>query len=185
LHELAKRTEDITLPVVIDGPYDGLSDLHLCYDTVVLFAGGAGISWTLPVLTDLLARSRRNQSSVRRLIWVCVMRHYVNYEWFFNELEAVVHNSGDAWLDIRIHYTTNSEDVSLVPTFFRPGRPDIGGIIEDAVNSAQGRTFIGVSGPQGPSEEVRRCARIMTNPAAILRGDVRGDVTAHYENFGW
>jgi len=42
-----------------------------------------------------------------------------------------------------------------------------------------------VSGPLGPSEEVRRQCRRVTSPMAILRGDPRGDIHFHSELFGW
>jgi ferric-chelate reductase len=143
LHSLAQNTVSPNIPVIIDGPYDGAPELHKCFDTVLLFAGGAGISWTLPILVDLVEKARRNQSAVRRVIWVCALRHYVNYDWFFGELEQIVQMSGNAWIDVRIHYTTDAQDVANVPAFFRPGRPDIEFIIEEAVNAAKGRLFIG------------------------------------------
>lgn len=143
LHKLAQTTASPSIPVIIDGPYDGAPEIHKCFDTVLLFAGGAGISWTLPILVDLVEKARRNQSAVRRVIWVCALRHYVNYDWFFGELEQIVQMSGNAWIDVRIHYTTDTEDVQNVPAFFRPGRPDIEFIIEEAVNAAKGRLFIG------------------------------------------
>lgn len=143
LHSLAQNTISPNIPVIIDGPYDGAPELHKCFDTVLLFAGGAGISWTLPILVDLVEKARKNQSAVRRVIWVCALRHYVNYDWFFGELEQIVQMSGNAWIDVRIHYTTDTQDVGNVPAFFRPGRPDIEFIIEEAVNAAKGRLFIG------------------------------------------
>lgn len=76
LHTLAQSSAFPSLPVLIDGPYDSSPVLHTTFDTVLLFAGGAGISWTLPMLTDLVERHRQGKSVVRRTIWVCVLRHY-------------------------------------------------------------------------------------------------------------
>lgn len=108
-----------------------------------MFTGGAGLSWTLPILTDLVERSRRGQSAVRRITWICVLRHYVNYDWFFDELESIGQLGSSGLLDLRIHYTTNSEDIDLVPHYFHPGRPNIQAIIENAVFESLGRIFVG------------------------------------------
>ena len=206
LHELAQRETHPSLPILVDGPYASCPPLHYGFDTVVLFAGGAGLSWTLPLLTDLVERARRGQSAVRRITWICVLRHHVNYDWFFGELESIGQLGPSSLLDLRIHYTSNADDIDMFPHYFYPGRPNIQAIIENAVHESLGRVFVGgewavaacwraccqtdrtalaVSGPLGPSEEVRRHCRLVTSPMAILRGDARGDIYFHSELFGW
>lgn len=39
-------------------------------------AGGAGVSWTLPILMDLIIKVRRGEALVRSIIWVWTIRHY-------------------------------------------------------------------------------------------------------------
>lgn len=67
----------------------------------------------------------------------------VNYDWFFQELESIMTSGGQGWVDVRIHYTTSADDINFVPAFFRPGRPNIGAILGNAVQEAQGRIFVG------------------------------------------
>jgi hypothetical protein len=105
--------------------------------------GGAGLSWTLPILIDLVQRSRCGQSAVRRITWICVLRHSVNYDWFFTELESIGQLGSSSLLDLRIHYTTNTEQVDILPHYFYPGRPNIQAIIENAVHESRGRIFVG------------------------------------------
>ena len=54
LHEHALKEElPSTFPAFIDGPY-GTPSNHKSYSTCLLIAGGSGISYTLPLLQDLV-----------------------------------------------------------------------------------------------------------------------------------
>ena len=57
--------------VMIDGPYGGLSFDLGQYEHVLLFAGGAGITFTMGVLDDIVGRiirlKRRNGERTRRI----------------------------------------------------------------------------------------------------------------------
>ena len=57
--------------VMIDGPYGGLSFDLGRYENVLLFAGGAGVTFTMGVLDDIIGRvvrlKRRDGERTRRI----------------------------------------------------------------------------------------------------------------------
>jgi NAD(P)H-flavin reductase len=59
---LANSTNSST-PVLLDGPYGGLSNADLAiHDSVLLLAGGAGASFVTAILEDLCDRMRREEN---------------------------------------------------------------------------------------------------------------------------
>ena len=59
--------------VLVDGPYGRPPPVNT-YSTVVLLAGGSGVSFTLPLLLDIISAVRRNESPVRRVLFVWSIR---------------------------------------------------------------------------------------------------------------
>lgn len=83
---MEKETEKGELPpgvpvqVMIDGPYGGSSVDLGDYESVLLVAGGAGATFTLAMLDDIVARcvklGRRNGEKTRRIEFVWCIRSY-------------------------------------------------------------------------------------------------------------
>ncbi|OAX36258.1 hypothetical protein K503DRAFT_315935 [Rhizopogon vinicolor AM-OR11-026] len=63
-----------TVKVFIDGPYGPSPNLE-SYDTSVLIAGGSGVSYTLPILLDIIERVRNGKSRCRRVVFVWSIRN--------------------------------------------------------------------------------------------------------------
>ncbi len=55
--------------VLVDGPYGRPPSVN-SFSTVVLLAGGSGVSFTLPLLLDIISAARRNDSPVRRVLFI-------------------------------------------------------------------------------------------------------------------
>lgn len=72
--------EEVTVRVMIDGPYGGCSIDLGDYQTVILFAGGSGVTFTLGLLDDIVGRcvrqGRRNGEVTRRIEFVWCIRHH-------------------------------------------------------------------------------------------------------------
>lgn len=72
------------IEVLIDGPYGGNGASIVAYSTLVLIAGGAGITYVLGVLEGVVISARRNQNGHLRRVevhWVlrnkCKLKHPV------------------------------------------------------------------------------------------------------------
>lgn len=64
------RTQAVTLPAIIDGPY-GESATMASFESVVIVIGGMGITFALPVLMDLVRRVRAEDAVTKQveLVW--------------------------------------------------------------------------------------------------------------------
>ena len=60
--------------VLVDGPYGRPPSLD-SFSSVVLLAGGSGVSFTLPLLLGIISAVRRNESPVRRVLFVWSVKH--------------------------------------------------------------------------------------------------------------
>jgi len=60
--------------MLVDGPYGRPPSVD-CFSTVVLLAGGSGVSFTLPLLLEIISSARRNESPVRRVLFVWSIKH--------------------------------------------------------------------------------------------------------------
>ncbi|GAA5884052.1 hypothetical protein JCM6882_002117 [Rhodosporidiobolus microsporus] len=80
-------------PVLLDGPYGGLVNRDLGrHNTVVLIAGGAGMSFVTAVLEELSGRLLRDDPSVEGL-------KRIEVHW------AVKHEAAKTWFDDQLEYT--------------------------------------------------------------------------------
>ncbi|KAH9899749.1 ferric reductase NAD binding domain-containing protein [Cubamyces lactineus] len=85
LREHANRHGQSRVPAFVDGPYGCPPDLS-GYSTCVLIAGGSGVSYTLPLLLDLVHRARAGTSEVRRVVFVWAVRESDHLEWISKTL---------------------------------------------------------------------------------------------------
>ncbi|KAF8607662.1 hypothetical protein BDV93DRAFT_603451 [Ceratobasidium sp. AG-I] len=102
-----------TIPVYVDGPYGAPPSLSH-YTTCILFAGGSGVSYTLPLLIDLARQVQLGNAVARRALFVWVVRDRSHVAWISNLLlEAVQSCPSTLELDIRIHVTQHMVNVVL------------------------------------------------------------------------
>ncbi|THH02456.1 hypothetical protein EW026_g465 [Hermanssonia centrifuga] len=69
-----------TVPAYVDGPYGCPPDLTK-YTTCILIAGGSGVSYTLPLLLNLVQKSRAGKSAAQRVIFVWSVRDAEHVKW--------------------------------------------------------------------------------------------------------
>jgi len=106
LRDRASGEGSKTVPAFIDGPYGcppNLSKYHTC----VLIAGGSGVSYTLPLLLNLVHTARAEKSSVRRVIFVWSVREAEHVKWISKLLNAALTHAQSTSLiiDPRIYIT--------------------------------------------------------------------------------
>lgn len=82
------------IEVLIDGPYGGNGASIVAYSTLVLIAGGAGITYVLGVLEGVVISARRNQNGhLRRVEVHWVLRNKSQLSWVearINELRSIL-----------------------------------------------------------------------------------------------
>ncbi|KAG2151488.1 ferric reductase NAD binding domain-containing protein [Suillus clintonianus] len=91
--------------VFVDGPYGPSPNLG-SYDTSVLIAGGSGISYTLPVLLDIIERVRTGESNCHRVVFVWSIRSVEHIHWIDEALVRALRLAPSSLsISIHIHVT--------------------------------------------------------------------------------
>ncbi|KAI5119903.1 hypothetical protein M0805_003707 [Coniferiporia weirii] len=86
----SKKGANLSVPAYLDGPYGCPPDLKR-FSTCILIAGGSGVSYTLPLLMDLVYHARKGSSLCRRAIFIWVVRQPEHLDWISKLLtEALV-----------------------------------------------------------------------------------------------
>ncbi|KAH9469912.1 hypothetical protein Pst134EA_007185 [Puccinia striiformis f. sp. tritici] len=79
-----------TIQVLIDGPYGGNGGSIASYSTLVLVAGGAGITYVLGVLEGVAISARRNQGGQLRRVEVhWVLRNQAQLSWVEDRINEI------------------------------------------------------------------------------------------------
>lgn len=78
-----------TKSVAIEGPYGRIRPLRQ-FDSVVLFAGSTGATFTVPLLRDLVESWKSGPSATRHIRFVWCVKSQGQFEWFAEQLAAVV-----------------------------------------------------------------------------------------------
>jgi len=101
----------VTTPVWIDGPYGGLShSLHHRYDTLILLAGGTGITACFSWIQDIVLGIHKQDSvyRIKRVVLVWAMKTPDAVQWLadeFRNLAETKERVNQASLEIRVHIT--------------------------------------------------------------------------------
>lgn len=75
-----------TYRAFIDGPYGGMQREIAAFDTVILFAGGSGITAIVSQLLDLIKKMRDGRAVTNRVHVVWALKRPETMEWFKEEL---------------------------------------------------------------------------------------------------
>lgn len=117
-----KRGDERGVPVhiMIDGPYGGSSVDLGQYETALLIAGGSGVTFTLGILDDIVARcvklGRRSGERTRRIEFVWCIRSFGHILWFSSMLTAIANAAAQSTLDLHISiFVTCLCDPEAVP----------------------------------------------------------------------
>ncbi|KAI5833958.1 hypothetical protein K523DRAFT_331596 [Schizophyllum commune Tattone D] len=76
-------------------------------------------------------------------------------------------------------------DVARVSEFARPGKPRIDRILADEVEKSRGSVVVACCGPTSLSAMVRKAVAQQLRPDRISKGDPRGMIELHTEDFGY
>ncbi|KAG2040872.1 iron reductase [Suillus americanus] len=129
--------------VMLDGPYGGSSvDLGL-YESVLLIAGGSGVTFTLGLLDDIIGRcvklGRSQGERTRRIEFTWCIRSFGQIEWFAPMLIDIATAASDSTIDLHISiFVTCLCDPEAVPhipnSIVTLSRPSVQHLLEDFIS---------------------------------------------------
>ena len=159
----ATPTGVLRLRGALEGPYGGLESLH-SYGTVVLFAGGVGITHQLGHVRAILAAHDQGTTCVRRCTLVWVVRSVDQLEWVRPHMDALLAMPGRRdVLRILMFVTKPKSKRDVVSASERvqmfAGRPNPAVLVEKEFKDRVGAMSVGVCGPGALADDVRSAVR--------------------------
>lgn len=149
----------LTLTAFVEGPYGGVQSLK-SYGTVLLFAGGVGITHQLSHLQNLLAT---RVCSTRKITLVWSVRTLAQLSWarmWLEELASTPHPR----IKLEFQFYVSKWDKErgnemMCGRKIGRGRADVRGIVEREVSERVGAMTVGVCGPGAFADDVRAATR--------------------------
>ncbi|TQN70465.1 Ferric/cupric reductase transmembrane component B [Colletotrichum shisoi] len=161
----------MTTTCMVEGPYGALHSMR-SYGTVMLFAGGVGITHQVPHVRDLVAGYANGTVAARRVILVWTIQSPEHLEWirpWMTEILAMEKRRDVLRIMLFVSRPRSTKEIhspsSTVQMF--PGRPNIETLIKAEQESQVGTMGISVCGPGALSDEVRRAVRDRQHDSAI------------------
>ncbi|KAK7025974.1 hypothetical protein VNI00_015804 [Paramarasmius palmivorus] len=102
---LEGKDPNTTVLVFIDGPFGGIGQDLSIYEHALLIAGGTGVTFIMPVLQDLLAKTRQKDCVCRSIQVLWSVREEDSISWMIAELENAVKEAPSSALTVKIHVT--------------------------------------------------------------------------------
>jgi len=171
----------LTLSALVEGPY-GHEESLSSYGTVVLFAGGVGITHQMPYVRTLLQDIAEGTVATRKIVFVWVVPNLEDLDWvrpWMNQVLGMEKRREVLKIlffitkaTIRQDIRTPNETVVMVR-----GRPDVVTILSDACKERIGCVGVSVCAGGGLADEVRKGCRLMLGMGVNL------DFVE--EGFGW
>lgn len=91
----------------LSGPWGSSPSLDR-FDSLIIMATGTGISYAMPMLENALQQNTR----LRRLSFVWVIRHQYQFDWFRKRLEAHINSTEYQNIDLSVNIFITGEDVA-------------------------------------------------------------------------
>jgi NAD(P)H-flavin reductase len=164
----------------VEGPYGGEHRLH-SYGTVMLFAGGVGISHAVPHVRDLVAGFANGTVATRKVVLVWVIQSPEHLEWirpWMTEILAMDRRREVLRIMLFVSRPRSTKEIhspsSTVQMF--PGRPNIETLLTMEMEQQVGALGVSVCGPGALTDEVRQ---------AVRRRQYHGTIDYDEEAFSW
>ena len=170
----------LNLRGAVEGPYGGLESLH-SYGTVLLFAGGVGITHQLGHVRDLLTGYATHRVATRRIILAWTVRSTDALEWvrpWMDVILAMPCRREVLQIDMFVTKPRNPKDVTSASRTVQmhAGRVKVGVVLERVFERRVGAMCVGVCGPGALADDVRLAARSVV---------AEGKVDFWEEGFTW
>ena len=147
----------------IEGPYAGHDSLA-SYGTVILFAGGAGITHHLVQIRHLIASANAKTVATRKIILAWSVRNVEMLAWVRPWMDEILQMPGRREVLRMMLYVTKPRvgtdlvSPSATVKLYR-GRCDAHGLLEDVLPERVGATAVSVCGPGAFADDVRAAVR--------------------------
>ncbi|KAI1465019.1 FAD-binding domain-containing protein [Daldinia caldariorum] len=165
---------------LVEGPYGGEHMMH-SYGTVMLFAGGVGITHAVPHVRDLVAGFANGTVATRKVVLVWIIQSPEHLEWirpWMTEILAMDRRREVLRIMLFVSRPRSTKEIhspsSTVQMF--PGRPNIETLIGMEAEQQVGTMGVTVCGPGALSDEVRQ---------AIRRKQYNSSIDFIEEAFSW
>jgi predicted ferric reductase len=147
----------------IEGPYGGRHLMH-SYGTVMLFAGGVGITQMVPHVRDLVIGFANGTVATRKVVLVWTLTSPEHLEWirpWMTEILALEKRRDVLRVMLFVSRPRSTKEIhspsSTVQMF--PGRPNIDTLMGIEMENQVGKMGVMVCGPGPLSDDVRRAVR--------------------------
>ncbi|EON62330.1 hypothetical protein W97_01551 [Coniosporium apollinis CBS 100218] len=155
----------------IEGPYGGHERLN-SFGTVLLFAGGVGITHQLLQLRALLASAANGSSAVRKVVLVWSIPNHDALEWVKPYMDSILRMQGRREvLEVKLFVTKPRharEVVSGTGTVrMFPGRCNVQALVDGVVRERVGAVGVVVCGPGAMGDGVRAACRRRVGVGAL------------------
>ncbi|KAI1412880.1 ferric reductase NAD binding domain-containing protein [Hypoxylon sp. FL1857] len=152
-----------TTTCLVEGPYGGEHMMH-SYGTVMLFAGGVGVTHAVPHVRDLVAGFANGTVATRKVVLVWIIQSPEHLEWirpWMTEILAMDRRRDVLRIMLFVSRPRSTKEIhspsSTVQMF--PGRPNIETLISMETEQQIGTMGVSVCGPGALSDEVRQAVR--------------------------
>lgn len=160
---LQSPSSQITLGALVEGPYGGLHSLH-SYGTVMLFAGGVGITHQVPYVRDLVAGFASGTVAARRVNLVWVIQSPEHLEWirpWMTQILAMDKRRDVLRIQLFVTRPRSTKEIHSPSATVQmyPGKPTVGTLLDMEMGQQVGAMAVSVCGPAGLCDDVRRAVR--------------------------
>ncbi|KAM7193599.1 Ferric reductase like transmembrane component domain containing protein [Rhypophila sp. PSN 637] len=148
---------------LVEGPYGGLHNMH-SYGTVMLFAGGVGITQAVPHVRDLVVAYSNGTAATRKVVLVWVIQSPEHLEWirpWMTEILSMEKRREVLRIMLFVSRPRSTKEIhspSATVQMF-PGRPNVDTLLGMEMENQVGTLGVSVCGPGALSDEVRRAVR--------------------------
>jgi len=146
-----------------EGPYGGMHQMH-SYGTVMLLAGGVGITHQVPHVRDLVSRYANGTIAARKIVLVWVIQSPEHLEWirpWMTSILAMDKRRECLRILLFVSRPRSTKEIhspsSTVQMF--PGRPNIATLMDAEMENQVGTMGVSVCGGGAFSDDVRRVVR--------------------------
>ncbi|KAL8818769.1 MAG: hypothetical protein Q9223_002671 [Gallowayella weberi] len=165
LFEKAERSAaGITaVSALVEGPYGGLASLQ-SYGTVMIFAGGVGITHQVPFVRELVAGYASGTLAARKVVLVWVIQSPEHLEWirpWMTTILAMEKRRDILRIQLFVTRPRSTKEIhspSATVQMF-PGKPNVDTLIEMEAENQIGAMGVSVCGTGGLSDDVRAAVR--------------------------
>jgi ferric-chelate reductase len=186
LHERVKNGYVWNTRALVDGPYGGPSRDPGAFDSVVLVAGGIGVTFTLPILKDLVRRTQElGKLRCTDISFIWVVRSDNSLEYVEEEIRNCI-LAMEYGLRAELYFTgskfTVDKDVMLEPNMtVSYKRPDLAKILK--AKNHYGKMCVLGCGPERLTSQLQ--AEVASLQKSVIKGRDVGEIYVHVETFGW